>query len=130
MRLPESRVLLVDGDYEACESLATDLWQAGFQVDFAYDADSAFDLAREQTYGLILLAHWPPYLDALGLMRRMRRLPGGSPCAVLLVNHLQDELAEAAANAGFEMILPRTSHDRALSVVRNLLVPHRDWAVA
>jgi DNA-binding response OmpR family regulator len=118
MNPAEPRLLVVDGDYEACDALVDALQQAGFCVDFAYDADTALEFARQFEYSHALVAHWPPYLDALGLRRRLGRAARSRPLTWLLVDGLDDALAEAATQAGYHALQPyHTSPDKLLTAL-------------
>ena len=77
------RILVADGDYDACDALVDMLRSRGHQVDFAYDAQTVVELVRQRPYELVILDHWPPYLDAFGLDRRLRLAAPGTKMVIL-----------------------------------------------
>lgn len=115
------RILVADGDYDACDALVENLRRRGYQVDFAYDAESALELARQRPYDLALLDHWPPYLDAFGLYRRLRMIRPGMATVVLGDGGVQ-ESPDAARNPGVARLLSRAiDREPLVGVVDELL---------
>ena len=99
-------VLVADGDYDACDALVDSLRRRGYQVDFAYDAEGALELVRQRPYDLALLDHWPPYLDAFGLYRRLRMARPGIT-AVVVGDGAVQESPDASRNPGVARLLSR-----------------------
>lgn len=118
---PGNRILLVSGDYEACDELADVLRRQGYAVDFAYDSQSALELARRNRYETAILDHWPPFLDAVGLWNRMRKSAADS-VILLLGGPAQATGIPAAVMAAVDCVVPKPPRTRdLLSLVDGLL---------
>ena len=105
---PEPRLLIVSGDYDACDELTRALARAGYAVDFAYDSQSALDLARRQCYDATILDHWPPFLNAVPLARHLRRL-AAETAMVLLADSAESGAAALFMTGGGDVVLPRSA---------------------
>lgn len=106
-RMASRRILVADGDYDACDAVVESLRRRGYEVDFAYDAQSALELAGRRPYDLAVLDHWPPYLDAFGLHRRLRQMAPGT-ITVVTGDGAVHESADAARNPGVARLLSRS----------------------
>jgi DNA-binding NtrC family response regulator len=117
------RILLVDGDYDACDALVESLRERGYQVDFAYNAQDALELAGRH-YELAILDHWPPYLDAFGLHRRLRMTAPGT-ITVVIGDGALHESPDAARHPGVARLLSRSADRESLfEIVDELLGVH------
>ena len=115
------RILVVNGDYDACDSTVEALKGCGYQVDFAYDAQSALELVRHKPYGLAVLDHWPPYVDAFGLFRRLRLTAPTLRTVILSSGEVVDS-PEASHNPGVARLLVRTADpESVLAVAREFV---------
>lgn len=106
MPLP-SRVLVVSGDYDASEALTAALHDAGLAADAANDTGTAVDLAARQDYGLVVIEHWPPYLDADRCARRLKRWLRHTPLVIL--DGPAPTAADPAIRSDVLHVLPRTT---------------------
>src|SRR5262245_41534820 len=69
------RILVVDDNIDAAETLATLLRFAGHDVQVANDGPSALDSAAEHAPDIVFLDIGMPHMDGLEVARRMRRSP-------------------------------------------------------
>jgi two-component system CheB/CheR fusion protein len=102
--VPPRRVLVVDDDVDAAESLAAVLRLRGHEVAVAHDAAAALDLARRRPPQVALLdLGLPAGVDGCELARRLRREPGlGGVLLVALTGWGREEDRRRALGAGFD----------------------------
>jgi CheY-like chemotaxis protein len=96
------RVLIVDDNTDAADTLAVLLRIMGHDVRTAYDGPTALDSARAQPPDVVLLDIGLPGTDGLEVARRLRRdlgLTGAS--LVALTGFGQDEDRRRSEEAGF-----------------------------
>lgn len=66
------RILLVEDDKLLCETVGTQLEQAGYQVDLCFCGDDALYYATEYPYDVLVLDRMLPNLDGLSLLQAVR----------------------------------------------------------
>jgi PAS domain S-box-containing protein len=99
---PERRILIVDDNEDAANSLAMVLSVGGHQVETAYSGERAIELARAFRPDCVLLDIGLPGLDGYEVARRIRALPGGERLRLIaLTGYGQESDRERAARAGF-----------------------------
>jgi DNA-binding response OmpR family regulator len=67
-----ARVLVVDDEKMIVKGLKFSLEQDQMQVDCAYDGEEAVELARQNTYDVVLLDIMLPKLDGFGVLQQIR----------------------------------------------------------
>ncbi|HVX61072.1 MAG TPA: PAS domain S-box protein [Pirellulales bacterium] len=120
--LPRLRVLVVDDNPDAANTLALLLRFAGQDVQTAYDGPSAIARAQEFMPELVLLDIGMPGMDGYEVAARLRNETGlGSVLLVALTGWGQDEDRRRSAEAGFDqhMVKP-VEPQRLREVLRNL----------
>ena len=109
------RVLVVDDNQDAAESLAMLLRLAGQDVRVAYDGPSALALAQVYQSALVLLDIGLPGLDGYEVARRMRRQPGlEGVCLAAMTGWGQQEDRQRSAEAGMDHHLVKPVAPKAL----------------
>src|SRR5262249_3469576 len=68
------RVLVVDDNRDAADTLALLLHHRGFEVVTAYNGESGFNLARTTTPDCVITDINMPGLDGYGLVTRLRQM--------------------------------------------------------
>ncbi len=102
-RGPSRRVLVVDDNRDAAETLALLLEMKGHEVHLAFDGREAVDRARELRPEVILLDIGMPKLDGYEAARLIRRQNGGRDALILaLTGWSTDEDRRRSAEAGFD----------------------------
>ena len=102
------RVLVVDDNQDAADSLALLLSMAGHQVKVARDGVEALGLATQFKPNTILVDIGLPGMDGYELAQRLRELPSlGDVQLVALTGHGQETGRSAAAAAGFHIHLTK-----------------------
>src|SRR5690606_20328462 len=76
---PTLKVLVVDDNRDAAETMATLLTRAGNEVRMAYDGIEAVDTAAAWSPDVVLLDVGLPRLDGYGAARRIRAQAGDRP---------------------------------------------------
>jgi two-component system OmpR family response regulator len=79
------RILIAEDDPLLADGLSRSLKASGFAVDHAVDGTTADHLASSETYDLIILDLGLPGLDGFGVLKRLRRRPGGSSATPVLI---------------------------------------------
>lgn len=101
---PIAKVLVVDDNADAAESLAMVLQLNGHDVKVAYDGPSALELAAGFAPDVAFLDIGLPGMDGYEVARRLRALAGqGVLRLVAVTGYGQDKDKEAAAAAGFDL---------------------------
>lgn len=97
------RVLVVDDNRDAADSLAALLRMLGHDVEVAYGGLQAIDLARSAPPEVVFLDIGMPGLDGHETARRLRALPGMETARIhALTGWGQDQDRRRSAEAGFD----------------------------
>jgi CheY-like chemotaxis protein len=87
---PSHRVLVVDDNEDAAESLAALLRIFGHEVGVAYDGEQALAVAPELKPDLVLLDLGMPRMDGHEVARRMRAQPWGGKMKIVALSGFGD----------------------------------------
>ena len=99
---PRRRILVVDDNTDAAETLALMLRLTGHEVRTAYDGPTALDLARAHPPDVVLLDIGLPGMNGVEVARRMRQDFGLTDALlVALTGYGQDEDRRRSQEAGF-----------------------------
>ena len=102
-RLDESRILVVDDNRDAAESMAVLLRMEGHLVDIAYDGPAALEAVRSMRPDVVLLDLGLPGIDGFELAERLRAMPDGARTLLIAISgYGQDEHREKSRRAGFD----------------------------
>jgi len=112
------RVLIVDDNVDAAESLAVVLRIGGHELRTAHDGPAALQAAQAFRPEVILLDIGLPMMDGYEVARRLRATPGmGNAVLVALTGYGQEEDRRQAASAGFDVHLTKPASLAALQAV-------------
>ncbi len=95
------RVLVVDDNADAADSLAMLLKASGHQPLVAYDGHAALDCASQHELDVVFLDIGLPGMDGYEVARRLRQQHGDGPCLVALTGYGQPDDRETGRRAGF-----------------------------
>jgi PAS domain S-box-containing protein len=97
------KILVVDDNIDAAHSLAALLEMCGHALSVAHSGADALHLVTVETPDLVLLDIGLPAMNGYEVARRMRELPGMSPCRlVAITGYGQESDKQSAAAAGFD----------------------------
>ena len=103
---PPLRIMVVDDNVDAAESLAMMLELDGHCVVRAHNARAAIAVARNECPNVMLLDIGLPDIDGYELARRLRALPEvGDALLIAVSGYGQSEDRQLAADAGFDHYL-------------------------
>lgn len=118
------RVLIVDDNVDAAESIALLLGLDGFEARSVYSASAALDLVDSFKPQVLLLDIGLPVMDGYELARRLKaRYPRGEMRIVALSGYGQPADRERAAKAGFDDYLVKPVEPSRLSAFLRSLEP-------
>jgi signal transduction histidine kinase/ActR/RegA family two-component response regulator len=110
------RIMLVDDNIDAVHTLQLFLRAAGHQVEIAYSAGDALNLARNFQPDACLLDIGLPDFDGNELARRLRGVPGvAGALLVAMTGYGRQEDRETATGAGFDHYLVKPVNTMQLS---------------
>jgi DNA-binding response OmpR family regulator len=97
------RILIVDDNKDAADSMALLVETAGHRVRTAYDGQEALDLASAFAPDVLLLDLGVPGLNGFEIARRIRRQPWGKTVSLIaLTGWGQEQDRRRTAEAGFD----------------------------
>ncbi len=112
---PGCRVLVVDDNVDAAESLAMLLRLSGYDVRTANDGSAALEAARAFHPEAVVLDVGLPGMDGYEVARRLRREPGAEGLLLIaLTGYGQEEDQRRSARAGFDHHLVKPADPIAL----------------
>jgi signal transduction histidine kinase/ActR/RegA family two-component response regulator len=109
------RVLVVDDNQDAADSLGVLLDFLGYDVRVAHDGHAALAVAAVFAPALVLLDLGMPEMDGFEVARRLRAIPGGTDLVIVaLTGWGQDEDRQRSQAAGFDHHLVKPTDLEAL----------------
>ena len=118
------RILVVDDNHDAVESLAILLEMMGYDVRTAGDGLEAVEAARTFAPDVVLLDIGLPVLDGYEAAERIRALDGGAEVVlVALTGWGQDEDRRRSREAGFDHHMVKPVDPDALEELLRRVVP-------
>jgi two-component system CheB/CheR fusion protein len=121
------RVLIVDDNVDAADSLSLFLKVAGYQTRVAYDGRTAVEMAEILKPAVVLLDLGLPYLDGHEVARRLRALPWGRAVRLIaLTGWGQEEDVLRSRQSGFDEHLTKPVDPEVL--IERIILLTRDQA--
>lgn len=110
------RVLVVDDNMDAAQTVAMLLQVLGYETDVEYDPLQALVRAREQAFDAFVLDIGLPGMDGHELARHIRALPGRTGALfIALTGYGQQQDRDASAAAGFHYHFVKPANVDALA---------------
>jgi DNA-binding response OmpR family regulator len=78
-------ILIVEDDNMMRRILKRAAMAVGHEATGCVDAERALEMLSEETYPLVILDWMLPGMDGLELCRKIRSMPGGEHCYILMV---------------------------------------------
>jgi PAS domain S-box-containing protein len=127
----QRKILAVDDNLDAANTLAMLLRILGHDVRTAHDGPSAIEAAQAWRPDIVLLDIGLPGMDGYEVARRLRALPDLRACILVAVTgYGQEEDRRRSANAGFDHHLVKPVDPQALTELLAECAPRRAAAVA
>jgi PAS domain S-box-containing protein len=101
-RAARRRVLVVDDNQDAADTLADLVRMLGHEAEVAYDGPGALRVAREQAPDVVLCDIGLPGMDGYEVARQLRRLSPNAVRVVAVTGYAQPEDVARALHAGFD----------------------------
>lgn len=121
MPTPESRILIVDDEIDACHSLRDILEDVGYQVEIAQTAAGAMEQVRAHPFKMAILDLKLPDLDGVSLYRQMKNLRSET-VAIMVTAYASTEVTRQALQAGISQMLSKpVDVPRLMNVVSRAL---------
>ena len=79
------KTLIVDDDHIMRRTLRKAAMSLGHEVTGCVDAEKALEEFKKQSYSLIVLDWMLPGMDGIELCKKIRELPGGIKCFIIMV---------------------------------------------
>ena len=112
------KILLVDDNVDAADTLAAFLAGLGHEVMVRHDARGALEALASGLPEVCVFDIGLPEVDGYGLARHLRSLPGGGACRLLaLSGYGQDRDQVEARQAGFDQYFVKPVNTRHLSAL-------------
>lgn len=112
------KILVVDDNVDAAQSMSMLLEMSGHDVSYAYDGASALKAALESTPDVVLLDIGLPGMDGFEVAQRMRAAPHTAKCTLIaLTGYGRSEDRERSAVAGFDHHLVKPVDPNALEAL-------------
>jgi len=109
------RVLCVDDNHDAAESLALVLQLVGLQTEVAYDGRSALETAARFRPDACVSDINMPGMDGYELARQLRTRAGEKPLLLIAITaRTNDEDRQRSVDAGFDLYLDKPADPAAL----------------
>jgi signal transduction histidine kinase len=109
------RVLIIEDNPDACETLKAFLDMEGHQVSMAHDGQAGLDALLGERFDVVICDIGLPGMDGLEVMARLRAAQGGAgPVAIGLSGYGQAEDRARATAAGFDHYLVKPVNPDAL----------------
>lgn len=118
------RVLVVDDNADSADSLGMMLRIMGYEVECAYDGETAVRAAETYAPHVMLLDIGMPHVSGYDVCRRIREQPWGRPIVIVaLTGWGQEEDRRRSHDAGFDHHLVKPVEPEALEQLLGSLPP-------
>lgn len=114
---PSRRVLIVDDNVDAAETMAALLETLGHEVAVAHDGEAALEAVSNVSPEIVLLDIGLPRMDGYEVCRRLREGKAARPFIVAVTGYGQAEDRERAQKAGFDAHLVKPASFDAIQAV-------------
>ena len=115
MKIP---VLLVDDEREYCESLSERLKLRDFEVDIAFDGQTAIDKIRQHTYDVIVLDMLMPHMDGLKTYQYIKNIDAQLH-VIFVTGHAQvDTAIQGMAAGGYDYLVKPIDLDELVEKIK------------
>jgi two-component system, NtrC family, nitrogen regulation response regulator GlnG len=110
-------LLIVDDDEAISWSLRKAFERAGYQIDVAPDAESAFETARRRQFAAVMLDVRLPGMDGIAALGKLRELTDDAPIIVMTAHGNLSTAVKAIEGGAFEYLPKPFDLSEALDAV-------------
>ena len=116
------RLLIVEDEKNLCDTIAKNLYGAGYEVDTSYDGDDALDCILSEDYDLIVLDLNLPGTDGMDILKELRKKNEETKVIILSAkSQIADKVA--GLDAGANDYLEKPFHLQELEArIRSLTI--------
>jgi signal transduction histidine kinase/CheY-like chemotaxis protein len=120
-----NRVLVVDDNFDARETLASALRIAGFEVQTAHDGPEALRVVKEFLPHMCFIDIGLPAMDGYSLALEIRKIPAlANVRLIAITGYAQESDRERARSSGFEEHLSKPADMRRVIALASSHQPH------
>jgi len=121
---PAIKLMVVDDNVDAAETISLLLTTLGFQVVTVHDSIKALELAEGEMPDAFLLDIGLPAMDGNQLAQKIRALPEGAQSVLIAITgYSQRHNREEAIKSGFDKFMTKPVEIGALQAVLNSVLP-------
>lgn len=114
---PKPRVLIVDDEAESCHILGICLDKNNYQINFAKDAQDAFNLMEQEPYDVLVTDVMMPGEDGISLLGRLHKTCPDVPVIVMTGNYRLQMAIDAMKNGAFDFVSKPLEFDHMRIIV-------------
>lgn len=115
-------VLVIEDDPLSAKLLSTHLTEEGFQVEFAYDGEAAFNKALSLRPAVITLDIMLPKVDGWDLLSRLKRNPETRDIPIIVVSIL-DERGKGFALGAADYLVKPVQREELIAAIKRFSIP-------
>lgn len=121
----QGRLLLIEDNVDANDTLTSLLTLEGYCVDSALDGHGGMLMACAQPYDIIICDIGLPTMDGYEIIATLRKALAHRPCFIALSGYNQTQDRRRALDAGFDHFLAKpASVDVLLDLIASVMVAH------
>jgi len=115
------RVLVIEDEQTLCKQIVSDLQEAGYTVDKAFDGEEGLYLATEFPFDLMVIDLGLPKIPGMDIIKNLRKQDNHCPILILTArDHWQDKVS--GLSAGADDYLAKPFHTEELLARINALI--------
>lgn len=125
----KERILVADDSKEVAAFLQGYLMQEGYDVQVAYDGETAVRLFMAQPFDLVLTDMQMPRLNGLGVLHRVKEHSPNTPVLILTGHATLETALDAMRHGAFDYLLKPVEMVEQLQLALNRALLHRSLLV-
>jgi two-component system chemotaxis response regulator CheY len=118
-----TKILAVDDSTSMRQMVSFTLKSAGFEVDEAADGEEAFNIAKTQSYDVVISDVHMPKMDGISLVKHLRQLPDYKfvPILILTTDASSDMKAEGKSAGATGWIVKPFDPEKLVATVKRVI---------
>lgn len=127
--MADERILVADDSKEIAAFLQGYLTQHGYQVQVAYDGETAMRLFAAHPFDLVLTDLQMPRLNGLGVLHRVKERSPNTPVIILTGHATLETALDAMRNGAFDYLLKPVERVEQLQLALDRALLHRSLLI-